>query len=199
MQDVKTCTKCKNELPLTAFYKVGGGNDNLRAACKKCISTHYYYGDTHAVRLARAKAQRDADKEKSREYARQWRAKFPDKVKEGQKRHYQENKEKEREDSKRYRAAHPEKYKEYRRQRRARLAEVECTLTVAQWEEVQMRYKYQCAYCGKSKVNLTMDHVVPISKGGSHTADNIVPACKTCNSSKQAGSAPFYVQTFLVA
>lgn len=43
-----------------------------------------------------------------------------------------------------------------------------------------------CAYCGK-KVSLekvTRDHVVPKSKGGGNTVENILPSCKKCNGSK---------------
>ncbi|MDB4875733.1 MAG: hypothetical protein JWM41_2179 [Gemmatimonadetes bacterium] len=29
-----------------------------------------------------------------------------------------------------------------------------------------------------------MDHVIPISRGGSHTRENVVPACRSCNSKK---------------
>ena len=32
--------------------------------------------------------------------------------------------------------------------------------------------------------NLTVDHVVPLSKEGKHDIENIVPACKSCNSKK---------------
>ena len=44
-----------------------------------------------------------------------------------------------------------------------------------------------CHYCGKKfKSNeLTMDHVVPISKGGKSTKGNIVPCCKECNNKKK--------------
>ena len=44
-----------------------------------------------------------------------------------------------------------------------------------------------CHYCGKSfpSVELTMDHVVPISRGGKSTKGNIVPCCKNCNSEKK--------------
>lgn len=42
-----------------------------------------------------------------------------------------------------------------------------------------------CHYCGSTD-RLEPDHVVPTSKGGTDDAGNIVPACKPCNSSKQA-------------
>jgi len=44
-----------------------------------------------------------------------------------------------------------------------------------------------CWYCGK-KVgfkNLTMDHIIPLSRGGRSTKDNLVPCCKTCNTKKK--------------
>ncbi len=31
-----------------------------------------------------------------------------------------------------------------------------------------------------------MDHILPLSRGGSHSIDNVVPACHTCNRSKAA-------------
>ncbi len=40
----------------------------------------------------------------------------------------------------------------------------------------------RCAYCGKRAD--TIDHVVPRSRGGAHTWDNCVAACRTCNSKK---------------
>jgi len=43
-----------------------------------------------------------------------------------------------------------------------------------------------CVYCKKHTDNLTLDHVVPLSKGGSHSLDNIVFCCLSCNSSKNS-------------
>ena len=43
----------------------------------------------------------------------------------------------------------------------------------------------KCAYCGQSG-KITADHVVPLNRGGLDEALNIVPCCKTCNSSKNA-------------
>lgn len=40
-----------------------------------------------------------------------------------------------------------------------------------------------CIYCG-SVENTTIDHIVPLSRGGKHEASNLAPACFSCNSSK---------------
>jgi len=45
-----------------------------------------------------------------------------------------------------------------------------------------------CWYCGQ-KVgfkNLTMDHVIPLARGGRSTKDNLVPCCKECNIKKKS-------------
>ncbi len=45
----------------------------------------------------------------------------------------------------------------------------------------------QCHYCGRvfSANDLTMDHVVPLVRGGTSTRGNVVPACKHCNNQKK--------------
>lgn len=45
------------------------------------------------------------------------------------------------------------------------------------------RDKFVCQYCG-AKNSLTVDHVIPKSKGGSNTWENLVAACITCNNRK---------------
>lgn len=44
-----------------------------------------------------------------------------------------------------------------------------------------------CYYCGRKVgfANLTMDHVIPLSRGGKSTRDNLVPCCKVCNNRKK--------------
>ena len=49
--------------------------------------------------------------------------------------------------------------------------------------EVFRRDDHKCQYCGSSR-KLTIDHVIPRSKGGSHTWDNVVAACAPCNHAK---------------
>lgn len=43
----------------------------------------------------------------------------------------------------------------------------------------------RCAYCGKElSDDATIDHVIPRSKGGSNSLDNLLPSCRSCNTSK---------------
>lgn len=42
----------------------------------------------------------------------------------------------------------------------------------------------RCVYCNKKMDNLTADHVVPITRGGNHSIENITFACRGCNSQK---------------
>jgi 5-methylcytosine-specific restriction endonuclease McrA len=45
----------------------------------------------------------------------------------------------------------------------------------------------RCHYCGK-KINpsdLTMDHILPVARGGKSTKGNCVPCCKACNNEKK--------------
>lgn len=50
--------------------------------------------------------------------------------------------------------------------------------------EVFARDHHSCQYCGKTTHDLTLDHVVPRHRGGPHTWDNLVAACKACNHRK---------------
>lgn len=47
--------------------------------------------------------------------------------------------------------------------------------------------KGKCFYCGRtfSPKELTMDHLVPLIRGGKSTKSNIVPCCKECNNKKK--------------
>lgn len=45
------------------------------------------------------------------------------------------------------------------------------------------KYKFKCVYCG-GKDDLTIDHIVPVSKGGSDDFNNLQILCRSCNSKK---------------
>ncbi len=102
--------------------------------------------------------------------------------------------------SKRWRAKYPEKNRAHTRKRRATVMGAPINdLTPEQWLAIQVAADHRCSYChGRFKGRLTQDHIVPLSKGGSHTASNIAPSCKSCNCMKRAGKPPCPVQTLLL-
>lgn len=57
-------------------------------------------------------------------------------------------------------------------------------LRLDEWLLVLARFNYQCAYCGGRFESL--DHILPVCRGGGTTAVNVAPACHTCNSRKGA-------------
>ena len=63
--------------------------------------------------------------------------------------------------------------------------------TAAEWNELLERYDNTCLRCGRNDVPMTVDHVIPVSKGGTNSIDNIQPLCKSCNSSKNAKAVDF--------
>lgn len=50
--------------------------------------------------------------------------------------------------------------------------------------EIFARDSFTCQYCGTRSNDLTIDHVVPRSRGGQHTWTNVVTACRSCNHRK---------------
>lgn len=71
----------------------------------------------------------------------------------------------------------------YARRRKRRLGLVVNDLTASEWRAIQAAWG-GCAYCGASDRPLQRDCVLPISRGGRYTVDNVVPACASCNASK---------------
>lgn len=55
------------------------------------------------------------------------------------------------------------------------------------WWKAQLA-KGTCHYCGRQvgAENLTMDHVIPVARGGRSNKGNCVPCCKECNNDKKA-------------
>jgi 5-methylcytosine-specific restriction endonuclease McrA len=69
------------------------------------------------------------------------------------------------------------------RRRKRRMERVEHDLSDEQWTALQAAWG-GCAYCGETDKRLQRDCLLAISRGGRYTLDNIVPACRSCNTSK---------------
>ncbi|HMN47698.1 MAG TPA: HNH endonuclease [Ignavibacteriaceae bacterium] len=51
-------------------------------------------------------------------------------------------------------------------------------------KNILRRDGYKCAYCGRSDLPLTVDHVIPKARGGDETWENLITACTVCNNKK---------------
>ena len=120
------------------------------------------------------------------------------------KENYWKNPELHREYSQRYRQEHPEHLPEYQKiyrktengkiireradiKRRTGIKNNNNTLTSKEWLDILEAHNYRCAYCDiefEVENMPTKDHVIPLSKGGHNTKENVVPSCRSCNSKK---------------
>ena len=146
-----------------------------------------------------------------------YRKKYPEKCAAAKKRWQRKYPEKCAEHARRYRCRYPEKQKSrkqayvlrhpeqlaFRRARgaayRARKAgALVSDFTAKQWIAMKGAYGHRCAYCERKMLRLTMDHITPLSQGGSHTLANIIPACQQCNSKKNVHGPLRPVQPLLL-
>lgn len=67
---------------------------------------------------------------------------------------------------------------------RARKRSAKTTMVSGDWERILLEHDHRCAYCLKNFDRLEMDHVIALSRGGDHSPENIVPACRSCNARK---------------
>lgn len=119
---------------------------------------------------------------------RKWNAKHPEKLKEYRARTYQNHKESRDARARLWVETHPEETKASRIQRnhrrRAKVAQAEGEWNFSEFQSLCEASDNRCYYCHKQVDKLTADHMTPITRGGSNWIENIIPACRSCNSSK---------------
>ncbi|WP_156439104.1 MULTISPECIES: HNH endonuclease signature motif containing protein [Sphingomonadales] len=178
----KQCSSCKEVLPQAAFNRQSKARDGLSSWCRSCNAANCrrHYQDNKAEFLAKCResyaARKASDPQKQRDIRNAWRRANPDKQNESVARWRDENRE---EYLKRHRA-----YQSKRRERALGSTEHYTA------NDVQQAFFDQggcCAYCREAlSSDFHVDHVTPLSRGGSNSADNIALACPPCNLSKGA-------------
>lgn len=163
---MKTCTKCGETLPPSAFFKEKRNKDGLRSACKACLGKQnkswrvrnnydpsdynkQYRKDNAETLKAKQKSYYESRKEKIIEANAAWAKAHPDKRKQYTKQHYQSNK------------AKRKHYVEIRRQK-----ERQCTplwLTKEQWEEMESFYWLAKDLQVVTGEPYEVDHIIPLS------------------------------------
>jgi 5-methylcytosine-specific restriction endonuclease McrA len=159
--------------------------------------TKKYRLDHKEANAERHKKYRLDHKEAGAEYAKQYNLANKEAVAKHKKQYRLVNKETVAEYRKQYYQGHPEEYRIYVQRRNAKVRNLPYALTVLQWEETKEYFDNKCCYCNR-EVPLAQDHFVPVDKGGWYVKNNIIPTCKSCNSSKynHDGLEWFTKQTF---
>lgn len=203
--ELKRCSKCREFKTLDNFYRDKTKKSGYGYQCKACIKSN-------ESRKEYLKEYRETHKEYFREKHAEYRERNREKLKEKSKVNYWTNREKISQRAKEYRKTdrckqlekarrQTDRYKGYVKYRKAirrgaeRQGDRDITL-----EKLYIRDKGVCQICGKKcnwrdikiqgvcsivgRMYPSIDHIKPISRGGSHTWDNVQLAHFSCNSSK---------------
>lgn len=154
MEQSKTCSVCKQIKPLTEFTRRRKTDEERIAACKPC------------------------------DYARQrkWAANNRAIVNATSKRYHDKNRELVREKQRANKKANPGYFLTYVHQRNAmKLGNGIFKVTPKEFLAIKQMV---CIYCKEPDKKITVDHAIPLARGGRHSIGNLVPACMSCNTSK---------------
>lgn len=203
----RPCTHCGETKSLSEFrLKKNGHYESRCRLCKNaCINEYNNTPEGKAKMQARSKAWYEANKEQSNVRGIAWRAAHPERAREISKKCY----EKHTEERHIYNAAHYAANKELVKQKvRAWIeANREKVRDMVQRREalrkgnycekvdrkaVIERDKSICHICGKKvkPKDMSLDHLIPLSKGGPHKAINLRVAHRSCNSRRGNGRIP---------
>lgn len=165
-----------------------------RGMCKKCYLQ--WYRDTHPEFRNRL-AQKERDRRKAlgdtyRQQDRERNKRRREQNRAYRRRYYQQNADALKQYQKDYRNREREKTRHTWRMTNHRRRGTKVEITFEQWEQIVLFYcpDNKCPACGCSFDNtsnnrrLTMDHIVPLNRGGKTRPENVQPLCVSCNSSK---------------
>lgn len=165
--ETATCTLCNEARPLEDFPARKAKRNGRASRCREC--EREYRRQWERDNKEHRKASREPHAMKAKRQREAWR---------------QRNLTRYREKQAAYAESRPEVQTAARNGYRARQAGVEGrTLTPEECATILTAFGHRCAYCGADG-RVTIDHAVPLSRGGPDDLANVLPACKPCNGSK---------------
>lgn len=169
----RTCALCEKRLPIDQFHKDKTATDGYRSRCKACRINHVknWYQDNRERQSTKEKVRRQANPEK---YAEKEAERY---IKDREKRINLAT--------------------EHSHRRKARKLKTVVEKGISK-KSLKKKHGTKCYYCQKEmdfsvgtgrKFNrdmATIEHLIPLARGGQHTWENTVLACRHCNISKNA-------------
>lgn len=203
---MKRCSKCGQIKDSASFNRNRTEPDGLQRWCKECRKSQarIAYQRDRDKRLQKDAEYRENNRELLRLRSRDWSKKHPDRIRAHQKRYKTLHREEYELANKHYKDSHREEHKRanrswyernkkrfrnYRDKSLARKFGVE----VIDSYSIFVRDNWICQYCGKpvnpdekypSLQSPSLDHIIPISKGGKHTQENLQLVHLDCNKRK---------------
>jgi 5-methylcytosine-specific restriction endonuclease McrA len=197
---MKTCCKCGESKGFECYNKDKKSKDGLSYQCRECSKEAMRiwreqnkgrdkeYREENKDKISeRHKKYREINKEKLRKKSREWHYENIEKVAKRKKEWRNKNKVHISQYYKEYQINNRDKVNVKTQRYRANKRTLPNELTHEQWVGIKNHFSNKCAYCGKEEM-LEQEHFIPSSNGGEFTKNNIVPACRRCNASKNSKS-----------
>jgi len=189
----KTCSKCRQEKPETEFAKSRSEKDSLYRYCRSCWSQirKKSYLKNKAKELERNKEWSMQNKQRHRQLVHQYWENNKEKLKAGAQTCYVLNRDKRQQQIRQWKLDNPIRWRilcgVHAHKRRSRNGAAEGCYSP---EDIQALLSEQNGLCNGCAADITqtfhVDHIVPISRGGSNWPDNLQLLCRSCNCSKGA-------------
>lgn len=184
---MKICTNCKEGKPLEAFSKDSQKKDGLRSSCRECKKVYdkKYVEENKESKYAANYAYTASHRKEKAVYDKHRRDEFGDEIRREKRRYYHSGG---KEVGDVWKKANKKLVRVYASKGAAkrRTLLVDSNLShkeVLYWLESQDPV---CTYCGTCcKEYYEIDHVIPLSRGGSHSLGNLAVSCLSCNRSKK--------------
>src|SRR3972149_1013198 len=184
----KVCPMCGQRKPLSEYYKNKAREHGVNSYCKQCNNERVKQDRLNNPERYRERYRRDylnGGKEKRT----QWAQKHREQVRGYGKKHHHNNREKHSERMKRSYLENKPQYKARRHKRRAIECEAEGRFTSSDLDALYEDQNGRCAYCGipvswDGIHGMHLDHIQPLSRGGTNWPSNLALTCAECNLSK---------------
>jgi 5-methylcytosine-specific restriction endonuclease McrA len=177
---VKVCTQCGEAKITSEFGKCKKVKSGLRAQCKQCdrLGSKLYREQNPEA----ARASVDAWRAKNPDYQSEYIAKNAGRRKVNYQRWAKANSDKLAHTQSRFRTRNRDKRKNQEHIRRSVKSNTSARLVTER--DIARLLIQACIYCGQPSAHI--DHIIPLSRGGTHSIGNLAPACQWCNLSKSS-------------